>query len=539
MKKWFLALLPWMACTALTQSEGPRPAEVFFPHAKIERAPAWQIGVECFVSTDLLEQAGWSVNVKNGEVTVNADGKRATVPYRTQSGKHIVAFGPLLAKIGAGGEWVQGTGTYSVYGYIRSVRIERDMLMVDSTLPTQPKIASMSEPGRLVFDFENMRFDDKTILVLPEEARAGQFQPNTARVVIETDLRPDTRPSKLQRSKNFTFNYGIPADPNSMLPEELQGGEKPLEIGSIPQPATISNNELLGPPTVIMDTDSRTVLEFRFSQPLGSTPQIRRPNVHEFHLVLDRVRYTGTADATVSSSAVKEFKVEAGPMSSTAKLTFNRAVGVEFTQKGNVIQLILIRPKFADPSLATKTVVIDPGHGGKDGGANAPGGSVNEKTLALRISREVSRALTAEGATVIMTRDSDVFIPLSQRPEIANKAGADLFVSVHINSSGSVNSTSGTIVFYHKRDTIGKLLAECIATELAKTSKLKNLGAWSDQRIYDSGFAVLRGAGMPAVLLELGFINHSSDRGRMTQESYPSDVAKAVVKGIKVFLGNE
>jgi N-acetylmuramoyl-L-alanine amidase len=165
-------------------------------------------------------------------------------------------------------------------------------------------------------------------------------------------------------------------------------------------------------------------------------------------------------------------------------------------------------------------------------------GGVHEKTLTLSIGKLLAAGLAEQGATVIMTRKTDVDISLNERALIANRNGAHFFLSVHINSNGRPNSTSGSITFHHKGATVSKLLAECIENEIGKASRLPSIGVWSDGRIYDSGFAVLRKTKMPGVLLELGFINHNRDRARMQEAQYQRAVAAAVVKGVRVFLGD-
>jgi N-acetylmuramoyl-L-alanine amidase len=186
--------------------------------------------------------------------------------------------------------------------------------------------------------------------------------------------------------------------------------------------------------------------------------------------------------------------------------------------------------------LAGKLIVVDPGHGGKDRGANSNG--VFEKDLNLKIGRLVAEELAKAGATVIMTRKTDVFISLNERALIAERNKADLFVSCHINSTGGSGSQSGGITFHHLGRPVSRLLAECIQDELAKIGGIPDRGVWSDGKIYRSGFAVLRQTTMPGVLLELGFINHSRDRARLVQEDFQRGVAAAVVRGIKVFLGD-
>lgn len=114
-----------------------------------------------------------------------------------------------------------------------------------------------------------------------------------------------------------------------------------------------------------------------------------------------------------------------------------------------------------------------------------------------------------------------------------------MFVSVHINSSPGTNRSSGTMSFYHMKNPDGMLLARCIQDEMIKVTGLPNLGHVSDSRIYSTGFAVLRYSEVPAVLLELAFINHSRDRAAMTQAAWQQKVAEAVTRGIKAYLGDD
>jgi N-acetylmuramoyl-L-alanine amidase len=82
-------------------------------------------------------------------------------------------------------------------------------------------------------------------------------------------------------------------------------------------------------------------------------------------------------------------------------------------------------------------------------------------------------------------------------------------------------------------------MADCIQREIVKVSGLPSMGVWSDQRIYQTGFAVLRGATMPAVLIECGFLNTKKDRARMQTDEFQNGIATAVVKGLKAYLGDE
>jgi N-acetylmuramoyl-L-alanine amidase len=218
-------------------------------------------------------------------------------------------------------------------------------------------------------------------------------------------------------------------------------------------------------------------------------------------------------------------------------LTFNlkRALASELWMDGKTVRLTIKKP-LGSGNLAGMTIVVDPGHGGHDSGTKANG--VTEKELNLIMGKLIADKLTAEGANVIITRRTDVFITLPNRAKIANDNDADLFISTHINSTAKGGSQSGSIVFHHKGNEVGKMLAQCIFDEIADVNGLPDLGVWSDGRIYQSGFSVLRNTKMPGVLLELGFMNNPTDRNRMVTKDFQDKVAAAVVKGIKVYLAN-
>lgn len=223
---------------------------------------------------------------------------------------------------------------------------------------------------------------------------------------------------------------------------------------------------------------------------------------------------------------------------SVLSITLPRPMGVSIATTPDEVVIDLYKPAVGNGKLAGKVVVVDPGHGGKASGARSLDGTVLEKDLTLKIGLFLAEALTAEGATVILTRKTDVNPSLPERSAIANRNGADFFISVHINSNRLANSSSGSIAFYHGADSVGSLLAQCIQAEVAKASGLPSLGPESDTSMYDTGFAVLRRANMPAVLLECGFINDSRDLRRMVTEEFQRKVAEAIVRALKVYLGD-
>lgn len=173
----------------------------------------------------------------------------------------------------------------------------------------------------------------------------------------------------------------------------------------------------------------------------------------------------------------------------------------------------------------SKIIVIDPGHGGKDPGAT--GGGVQEKAVVLNVAKKIRAYLEARACTVMLTRETDVFVELSDRARMANAAKADLYVSIHCNSvEGNASVTGMEIYHYTHASDASKRAASAIYDRLLPASALRGRGVKADN------FAVLRETKMPAVLIELGFISNSGDRAKLTDSAWQDDAAQAIADGI-------
>jgi N-acetylmuramoyl-L-alanine amidase len=179
----------------------------------------------------------------------------------------------------------------------------------------------------------------------------------------------------------------------------------------------------------------------------------------------------------------------------------------------------------AHTASAFDTVVIDAGHGGHDRGASI--GYVFEKHLALDTARRVEQLLRKQGLKVIMTRSTDVFIPLQGRSAIGNREGNALFVSIHYNYNKS-GSGHGLETFYcHDRS---YMLAGFIQAYLIQETRLQNRG------VKHANFHVIRATSRnPAVLVECGFVSNSAERAGMMTGLYRERIAVGVAKGILAF----
>lgn len=200
-------------------------------------------------------------------------------------------------------------------------------------------------------------------------------------------------------------------------------------------------------------------------------------------------------------------------------------------------------PRGSNRDVSDLTIVVDAGHGGNSG-TNPIGCSIvtggqciMEKNLTLSIAKKVQRLLEEEGATVLMTRTSDVSLKLSDRPAVAKRNNADLFISIHIDDCPRPNSASGTTAYYSNVDPNGRALAQSIVSNIAAVSGLPNRRARSDrERFSGTGMAVLHTGAIPSTLVEIGYINNAKDRAKLVNPEFQETVAQAFVEGIRGYV---
>lgn len=169
-----------------------------------------------------------------------------------------------------------------------------------------------------------------------------------------------------------------------------------------------------------------------------------------------------------------------------------------------------------------RTVVIDPGHGGRDKGGNY--GKVYEKHLALDTAYRLEKNLRSMGYRTVMTRRSDQFISLPARCKTANRYRKAIFVSVHYNYTWK-RHVSGLETFYYSQS--GKKLADAIQRGMLRYTRAENRG------VKFGRFYVIRNTRMPAVLVEGGFLSHSKERGRIKSAYFREAIARGIAEGIQ------
>ena len=277
---------------------------------------------------------------------------------------------------------------------------------------------------------------------------------------------------------------------------------------------------------------------------------------YDANRIFQKAKPASSSSTAASSSAVKNTTAQAAKSSASSKTATpkNETAGTR----------------------EVKTIVIDPGHGGKDSGAL--GKNSQEKDIVLAIGKLVKKALEKEGFNVKMTRDKDVFIELGQRANLANQWDGDLFISLHCNAIDATPERKKQIRGYHvyvlrapeseedkaiarRENKVATLYGEKNAKEelspiewfklearlekykqnsyMFTEEMLKALDGGKIKRqaggVGGAGFMVLVGALMPAVLFEIGFISNLEDEAYMMSKAGQEDIAARIAKAVSTY----
>ncbi|MFY2563711.1 N-acetylmuramoyl-L-alanine amidase family protein [Corallococcus terminator] len=219
-------------------------------------------------------------------------------------------------------------------------------------------------------------------------------------------------------------------------------------------------------------------------------------------------------------------------------------------------------------------IVIDPGHGGLKEGAKGPG-ALREKEVALQIAHRLRSKLEAAGGEVYLTRERDALVTLTERVEMTNDHGADLFISIHANSMPtprmrartegvetyflSANASGEAALAVANREnaeapmsrvargdsTLALILEDLVRTEAHSDSsrlayaihpRLVARTRAADRGVQQAPFFVLSGVECPAVLVEVGYISHPEEGMRLGRDDYQEKLAEAISEGVLAFL---
>lgn len=237
----------------------------------------------------------------------------------------------------------------------------------------------------------------------------------------------------------------------------------------------------------------------------------------------------------VQNGLIDEIEILKNSSETKVRIKFTRSIVFEVLSDtvDNEIKFSFKRDSNIKPS--DRVIVIDAGHGGTDPGASSPN-KVREKDLNLTMSLKLEAALKALGYNVVMTRSTDVSVGLYDRPEVANKINADIFISMHANSTTN-SAVSGIEVLYCPATTGSKKtgdqypLAKMVMDEILKATGGKERGV-----IKRPDLVVLNRTNMPAILIETGFLSNANEEKLITNEDYQNKMIQGIVNGVGNYL---
>ncbi|HLD29323.1 MAG TPA: N-acetylmuramoyl-L-alanine amidase [bacterium] len=286
--------------------------------------------------------------------------------------------------------------------------------------------------------------------------------------------------------------------------------------------------------------------------------------------------------AGITSELIKDVDISRGEKGILILVTLTEKAGIYELKELNRDWVLDVYTKQEPPAVPKKlsqplrpeagrkekieTVVLDPGHGGKDPGAVGRRG-LREKDVNLAIAKRVEKKLKSRGFKVVMTRGYDVYLPLSQRTILANRREGHAFVSIHCNSSHNPN-TCGVEVFFMsdkasdqeagkvaqfenavldmeeeelEENKLNQLLWSMAINRFMNESSLLGKALLDEMKEYfpslqrgvkQAGFHVLKGVQMPSVLIEVGFLSNSREEKLLSKKKYQEKIAQAICQGI-------
>lgn len=237
---------------------------------------------------------------------------------------------------------------------------------------------------------------------------------------------------------------------------------------------------------------------------------------------------------TPGAGADKETNPQDGSTQPEADGTQNNGAQQENPENNSEVSAetdVTVTPEPTGTPFASKKVVIDAGHGGDDLGSTRNG--IYEKNANLAIALYLRDELKEAGYEVYMIRETDTAVENKERPATAIAENADIYVSIHLNSLDTdSDATQGAEAWYSDlRNDGSDTLAQCVVDELTAYVGMKNRGIKLSNKLI-----VLKYNGMPACLVECGFISSETERAKLFDAEYQQKVAKGIANGIKKYL---
>jgi len=383
------------------------------------------------------------------------------------------------------GNWLLVIPSYASTVKILNVEAKRMGDYAEVTVHTsenaKPQILLLESPNRIALSFDNATIESTITIPGPSSfiriIQAAQIDPNTVYVIVEPN-------------EELTYDYTSIIGKNKVILELTKA--KPSSMKKIiPSPPITQEAAAMPTQTTIEVTE-----EVKLVETITKPVIVKAVATKEAVKPVKKVQ--ATKEAVVSKKVEKPAKVKKGK----------------------------VEPKILKSPLLGKIIVIDPGHGGKDPGYIGRYGTL-EKNLTYKVALRLKRLLRESGATVYLTRYSDISVKNSKIVEIANSKNADIFIALHFNSFTS-SRTGGCETFYYTP--WSKTLAKVVQKNVCRVTKRRNRGVKKDM------YYTVHHTNMPSVLVEPAYLTNPKEEKLILNPVFQENVALGIYKGIKEYV---
>jgi N-acetylmuramoyl-L-alanine amidase len=547
--------------------------------------------------------ADYKMGVAGSVIITSASGDSFPQTFLHVSDRLMVPLQSTASKLGASTTWTPSTQTISLRSKLEVARVDDNDVVIATSYPVYYKTQTLDNPNRLVIDLYGTDLDSPPTSIPADNAnvtriRSGQLDDQTVRLVL--DLSHPTNyhvASSLQTNAIKLALDTVTTDTNPVPVIDASAPQfQPIQVATVPTPLAPTAVPAQSVPPGFVALPSLSTASSAATTASSQLTKIVNVQYKAVNSSVSQVIITTAGPINVSSDSYKSFFID-NP--NRLAVDVNNSILALTATTGNVmgslipdvnelfrtvrwgmvgagsqnnvrIVMDLLHPVVytvstenlddnsgvqyiiniqesaatvndsSSNSIAGKIVIVDAGHGGKDTGAPGRAG-IYEKNFTLEIAKQVRDALVAAGATPIMTRSDDTFIPLDERSQLGIDSHADYFISIHCDSSGQQNSHSGDTVYYHGSVAECREMAKSIANRLAQLDiSIESDGIKSDYvRFPGIGFSVLRKSPEPAVLVECGYVNDDGDAKCLQDPDAQQQLATGIVAGLRDYVASQ
>ena len=408
--------------------------------------------------------------------------------------------------------------------FLSRVDIKRgNILLLGSGRVAVEKPLYLTNPTRVVYDLPNtivtQRFKNVEIQLSENETlRVGQFEPSKVRLVITTQQPEAYRPIFSNDGQGLLIG-------NDSRLAGIKLFDKTAQIMKMATKAENSMTDIFAlsfaSPVVYSVKEANSKLELIIHNAVGF-------DVDAFKQALTASKLSAKAYVSKSGGVKLDFNLQANAEVEVYPKEDGTQLQIRIKNKKLILPISMPMNGQNDTYCGSGLIIIDPGHGGMDGGAVRAG--INEKDINLEVSKMIAQILKKKGYTVDLTRWDDATLSLQDRVDYSDANKASLFVSVHVNSSVSAEP-NGIETHWWTDD--GEKLAEIVHSELTKKVKA------NDRGLVKSKFYVINHTKAKSILVEIGFISNDNERNELVTQSRKQKTAEGIAEGIMKFMKKE